>query len=120
LKKWVPLIQASPAYKKDGLIVIIFDEGVTGLSCCNEKTSPNVGPNGTNSNFPIPGSAGAGGGQTGAILLSRFIKPGTISLVSYNHYSYLRSVEDIFGLGHLGYAAQRGLQPFGADIFAPR
>jgi hypothetical protein len=100
--------------------VIIFDEGVTGLSCCNEKTSPNVGPNGTNSKFPIPGPAGAGGGQAGAILLSRFIKPGTISLVSYNHYSYLRSVEDIFGLGHLGYAAQRGLQPFGADIFAPR
>jgi hypothetical protein len=26
-------------------------------------------------------------------------------------------MEDIFGLDHLGYAAQNGLQPFGADIF---
>ena len=117
LKKWVPLIQASPAYKKDGLLVIIFDEGVTGLSCCGEKTSPNVG-SGTNSGFPFPGPLGAGGGQTGAILISKFIKPGTISLASYNHYSYLRSMEDIFGLGHLGYAAQDGLRPFGDDIFA--
>jgi len=118
LKKWVPLIQASPAYKDDGVIVIIFDEGVTGLACCNEKTSPNVGPSGTNSNFPFPGPLGAGGGQTGAVFLSKFIKPGTISLGSYNHYSYLRSMEDLFGLAHLGYAAQQGLQPFGADIFS--
>ena len=34
-----------------------------------------------------------------------------------NHYSMLRSVEDIFGLSHLGYAAQPGLAPFGEDIF---
>ena len=34
----------------------------------------------------------------------------------YNHYSLLRSVEDNFGLPHLGYAGQAGLQPFGADV----
>jgi hypothetical protein len=37
--------------------------------------------------------------------------------VPYNHYSLLRSVEDIFDLGHLGYAADPGLQPFGEDVF---
>ena len=48
---------------------------------------------------------------------SPFIKPGTVSTVSYNHHSYLRSMEDIFGLPHVGYAAQDGLTPFGPDIF---
>jgi Phosphoesterase family len=50
-------------------------------------------------------------------LLSPFIKPGTVTTVAYNHYSYLRSMEDIFGLPHLGYAAQEGLAAFGPDIF---
>jgi hypothetical protein len=73
---------------------------------------------GTNSGYPIAGPAGAGGGQTGAVLLSPFIQPGTISTVDYNHYSYLRSLEDLFGLPHLGYAAQPGLASFGADVFS--
>jgi hypothetical protein len=34
----------------------------------------------------------------------------------YNHYSLLRSIEDNFGLLHLGYAGQAGLQPFGPDV----
>ena len=29
----------------------------------------------------------------------------------------LRSIEDFFGLDHLGYAAQTGLKTFGKDIF---
>jgi hypothetical protein len=29
-------------------------------------------------------------------------------------------MEDIFGLGHLGYAAQKGLRPFGADLYTRR
>jgi hypothetical protein len=35
----------------------------------------------------------------------------------YNHYSLLRSNEDLFGLDHLGYAANAGLKPFGDDVF---
>jgi hypothetical protein len=49
--------------------------------------------------------------------LSRFIKPGTVSNVPYNHYSLLRSIEDVFGLRHLGYAGQPGLASFGRDVF---
>jgi hypothetical protein len=37
--------------------------------------------------------------------------------VAYNHYSLLRTIEDLFGVDHLGMAAQAGLQPFGADVF---
>lgn len=68
-----------------------------------------------------------GGGDTGSVLISRFIKPGSTSSVYYNHYSWLRTMEDLFNVhsaspgidrkGHLGYAAQLGLQPFGSDVF---
>ncbi len=80
-----------------------------------------------------------GGGDTGSVLISPFIKPGTVSDVYYNHYSWLRTMEDIFnvsaghdhtrlpagtvsggldGAGHIGYAAQPGLRPFGRDVFS--
>jgi hypothetical protein len=79
-----------------------------------------------------------GGGDTGSVLISPFIKPGSVSDVYYNHYSWLRTMEDIFdvkaghdhtpltagtvsggldGQGHLGFAAQPGLRPFGRDVF---
>jgi phosphatidylinositol-3-phosphatase len=39
-------------------------------------------------------------------LLSPFIKPGSSSETAYNHYSLLRSLEEIFRIDeHLGYAA---------------
>jgi hypothetical protein len=68
-----------------------------------------------------------GGGDTGSVLISPYIRPGTTSSVYYNHYSWLRTMEDIFGVasgsrgldgaGHIGYAAQPGLAPFGFDVF---
>ena len=64
--------------------------------------------------FEGPGVAGPGGGQIGAVLVSRFIKRGTISTTAYNHYSVLRSIQDFFGLEYLG---QKGLKSFGKDIF---
>jgi hypothetical protein len=114
LRKWVPLITASPAFKQDGLLVITFDEsegnGPEGATaCCNEK--PLAG-----ASRPA-GVIGPGGGRIGAVLLSRYIKPGTVVTVPYNHYSLLRTVEDLFALPHLGYAAEPDLQPLGADVF---
>jgi len=114
LRKWVPLIMDSPAYQKDGLLVITFDEsdgeGPEGsTACCGEKPLASA--------RRLPGVRGPGGGKIGAVLLSPFIKPGTVSTVPYNHYSLLRTVEDFFGLEHLGYAAEPDLQPFGADVF---
>src|SRR6201994_1913994 len=79
-----------------------------------------------------------GGGDTGSVLISPFIRPGTVSTTYYNHYSWLRTMEDIFNVshghdyaklpagtvsggldhqGHLGYAAQFGLRAFGRDVF---
>lgn len=51
------------------------------------------------------------------VALSPYIKPGTVSTVAYNHYSMLRTIEDIFGLPHLGDAAKPGLRSFGMDVF---
>jgi hypothetical protein len=51
-------------------------------------------------------------------LLSPLIRPGTISTAAYNHYSLLRTIEDIFGLPHLGDAATPQVRSFGPDVFA--
>jgi hypothetical protein len=61
-------------------------------------------------------------------LNNQYIVPGTLDTTGYyNHYSALRSYEDLLGLtsggadgyGHLGFAAATGLLPFGQDIFQP-
>jgi phosphatidylinositol-3-phosphatase len=139
LRTLVPQIISSPAFRRDGLLIITFDESdiedeyeasthavsVTGgdaAACCDEQPGPNlpayqaaagIAPTAING----PGLIGPGGGRIGAVLLSPFIKPGTVSQVPYNHYALLRSVEDNFGLAHLGFAGQAGLRAFGADIF---
>jgi hypothetical protein len=78
---------------------------------CNDGEQP--GPNTPNAGGPIPGP---GGGRIGAVMLSPCIKPGTVTTDAYNHYSLLRSVEDNFGLPHLGFAGQPGLKPFDSKI----
>ena len=68
-----------------------------------------------------------GGGDVGMVVISQWNKPGTTDTTFYNHYSFLRSLEDIFkvakaapgldGKGHIGFAAQAGLKAFGSDVF---
>jgi hypothetical protein len=113
LRTWVPKILASPAYQQDGLLIVTFDEAIENTACCNEQPGPaDPNPGG------IDGSPGPGGGDTGAVLISPFIKPGTVNVNGYNHYSLLRSLEDLFAIPqHLGYAGQAGLAPFGSDVF---
>ena len=111
LKTWVPKILASPAFNNDGLLVVTFDEAESdspdgAAACCGEGPGPNA---------PLPGIYGMGGGRTGAVLLSPFIKPGTWNNTAYNHYSLLRSIEDTFGLAPLGYA--NDARGFGYDVW---
>jgi phosphatidylinositol-3-phosphatase len=110
LRNVVPKILNSPAYQQDGLLIITFDEASDSdtTACCGEMAGPNS---------PTPGSAAPGGGRVGAVLLSPFIAPGTVSNTPYNHYAMLRSIEDLFSLPHLGFANDSALQPFGTDIF---
>ena len=134
LQKWVPQIMASPAYQEDGLLVIAFDEGglsvksnpsggfvidAPGLFCCNEQPGPNLAA------FPQSSTIGPytltfegyGGDRTGAVLLSRFLTPGTVSETPFNHFSLLKSLEDIFDTDeYLGYAGQAGLLGFFGSV----
>lgn len=130
LREWVPRILESPAYRKDGLLVVTFDEGdaeeapdghggytVTypGEKCCNQQPGPNLGA------FPQTEKEGKyqitisdfGGDRTGTVLLSPYLRAGTRSATPFNHYSLLRTIEDLLGTGrHLGYAGQQGLVGF--------
>jgi hypothetical protein len=110
LREWVPKIIKSPGFKDDGLLVVSFDEAEHDASaCCSERAAntPNAGGD----------APGPGGGKVGAVLISPFIKPGTVDSTPYNHYSFLRTTEDLFGLGHLGYAGVDGLVPIGDKTF---
>jgi len=112
LETWVPKITSSTAFKRNGLLEILFDEAENSdaTACCEEKTGPNT---------PAPGVTGPGGGRVGAVLLSPFIKPGTVSATPYNHYSSLASWESLLALPRLGYAAAvPGI--FGTDVFTTR
>ena len=53
----------------------------------------------------------------GAVVLSKFVRAGTVVTTPYNHYSLLRTIEDLFGLDRLGFAAQPGEGSFGLDVF---
>jgi hypothetical protein len=111
LSTWVPKITASPAFKKDGLLVVTYDESEGPQSdasaCCNETPGPTT---------PLPGITGVGGGRVGAVLLSPFIRGGTVTGLAYNHYSLLASIEDFFKVPRLGYAATTS-STFGSDVF---
>jgi hypothetical protein len=109
LETWVPLITGSPAYRENGLLEIVFDEAASSEaeSCCEEMPGPGS---------PLPGVVGPGGGRVGAVLLSPFIKPGTVSAAEYNHYSSLASWETLLGLPKLA-DAKTVPTSFGADIF---
>jgi hypothetical protein len=145
LKHWMPMIFASPAYQSGKMLVVLtFDEsGFNDSRACAEldqsKCNSPTGPNVTNPGFSpilgifkaqVPPTATyqyAGGGQVGAVLFNRdLIEPGSVNTVGvYNHFSALRSYEDLLGLteggddghGHLGFAATAGMQPFGQDVF---
>jgi hypothetical protein len=95
LKTWVPKILKSPAYKEDGLLAIVFDQGTPydTRSCCGQEKDK-------------------GGGRAGALLLSPFVRAGSVNKKGFNHFSLLASIEDLFSLEHLGEADNADLPVF--------
>jgi phosphatidylinositol-3-phosphatase len=119
LKEWVPKIEASPAYKQNGMIFITFDESgedSDASSCCGLTDSlgysspahPNMNENGL---------YGPGGGRVGGIVLSKYVKPGTVSTHPYNHFGFLKTVDTLFHLKDLGDAKMPQVHYFGSDVF---
>jgi hypothetical protein len=87
LSQWVPRILDSPAFEKDGLLIVTFGEANPPDPTAAEPASPP-----------------AGKPKVGALLLSRFVSPGATDSTPYDPYSLLRTIEDLFGLERLGLA----------------
>ncbi len=116
LEEVVPEIMGSKAYKESGLLVITVDQAPSSgeladsSSCCGQPLFPNA-PATTLSGTP------RGGGAVGALLLSPYVKAGSTTQEPFNHFSLLRTIEDLFGLGHLGYAALSAVKSFEPAMF---
>jgi phosphatidylinositol-3-phosphatase len=116
LEQVAPEILASKAYKQSGLLIITVaqapssGEYADSSSCCDQPQYPNI--------HASSATAGKGGGEVGALLLSPFIKGAQISQQTYNDFSMLRTIEDVFGLQPLGYAALSGVQALSPSLFS--
>lgn len=78
LKQVIPPILRSAAYKQDGVVIIAFARA--------------------------PAAAGSAPMRSGALILSPLAKTGSTLRGTYNPYSVLRSVEDLFGYTPLVHA----------------
>jgi hypothetical protein len=100
LAKVVPEILASPAYKRDGLLIVTF-----GAADPAPPTDPAAAPPAN----PL---------KVGALLASPLAAPGSTDAAHYNPYSLLRSTEELFGLEPLGAAAGAKVHSFAPALTA--
>jgi hypothetical protein len=106
LKRWVPRILASAAYRKDGALMIVFAAGGTRPT---SDTAASPSPGATTTTTPaspsastIPAiAAGSAPDRVGALILSPFGRRGKTMSASYNPYSVLRSTETLLGYSSL-------------------
>jgi hypothetical protein len=98
LAEWVPKILASPAYEKDGLLIVTFGQ---------LNTAAPVDPAQPPPTDPL---------RVGSLLVSQFVAPGATDGVAYDPYSLLRSVDDLFGLAPLAGADGKKVKSFGAAL----
>ncbi|MGN6253688.1 MAG: alkaline phosphatase family protein, partial [Solirubrobacterales bacterium] len=94
LAKVVPEILASPAYTRDGLLIVAF-----GAADPAPPAEPAAAPPAN----PL---------KTGALLVSPLLVPNSTDGAHYDPYSLLRSTEELFGLEPLGAAAGAKVHSF--------
>jgi len=92
LRRTVPSILRSPAYRADGALLIVFTAA--------------------------PGTGAAHGGpvRPGALVLSPYTRPDSTNPGHYDAYSVLRSIEDVFGLPPL--ARAKTAKAFDGEVFS--
>ncbi|MGE0505465.1 MAG: alkaline phosphatase family protein [Solirubrobacterales bacterium] len=124
LREAVPKIVNSKAYADGGLLMITSAQapqtGTTpdASSCCATPAYPNLPP----PPEEVPGEGGVkqsgGGGRVGLLLLSSFVEPGTVDATTYaNHFTLLATIEELFELERLGYAAEPAMVPLEPSVF---
>jgi phosphatidylinositol-3-phosphatase len=82
----------SPAWVGDSTIFIVWDEGTTVTGCCG---SPK----------------GDGGGKVVTIVIARTGVRHFVSHTAYNHYSLLKTLEDVWGLGCMRETCRSDVRP---------
>lgn len=123
LKAVVPTIQESFAYKDGGLVVITSaqapqeGENADSSGCCIAPDYPNTGVDESQAVSTGAVKETGGGGRVGALLLSPLIEAGTTSATYFNHFSLLATIEELFGLEKIGYAAEPAIVGFDESIF---
>ena len=80
----VAKILGSPSFDQNSLLVLTFDEGSSGASCCG-----------------LPSSAG---GHVVTLLISSLVKSGFQDATPYSHYSLLKTIEKAWNLPALAHA----------------
>ncbi|HET8956735.1 MAG TPA: alkaline phosphatase family protein [Solirubrobacterales bacterium] len=95
LARVVPEIIASPAYKKDGLLIVSFGAA-----------------------DPDPAAPPSDPKKVGAVLLSPLLAPGATDGAPYNPYSVLRSIDELFNLEPLASAGGAKVRSFASAITA--
>jgi hypothetical protein len=118
----IPQIKESLAYKDGGMIAITSSEAPQDVeapdtsSCCITPAYPNLPPP---AEAPATGPVKptGGGGRVGLLLISPFVEPGTTSATYFNHFSLLATIEELFGLEKIGYAAEPAITGFDESIF---
>jgi len=89
LEELVPKIFASAAWQEGGVLFITWDEGVTNKGCC----------------------VVAAGGRVPLLVISPEAAGGYHITARATHYSLLRTIEDLWGLEHLGRSADADALP---------
>ena len=83
LSKNVPQILTSSAFLNGGVLFLTFDEGSTDAGCCTN----------------------AAGGKVVMLVISPMTTPGFTSTAPEDHYSFVRTVEDSWGMPELNNAS---------------
>jgi hypothetical protein len=126
LQTVVPEIEASPSYKEGGLIAITSAQApqtgphADSSACCVAPQYPDLPAPTPVSTAPAGGpiKPTGGGGRVGLLLISPFVKPGSVNETGYyNHFSLLLSIEELFGQQPLGYAAELALTGFDSTVY---
>jgi hypothetical protein len=147
LKTLVPAIMTSPAYEEGGLIMITSAQAPqTGehpdpSGCCVAPEYPNLPATAT---VTTPSTAtketstsateettatsttyteesvteSGGGGKVGLLMISPFVEPGKVEEAEFaNHFTLLKTLETMFGVEPLGYAAEEEMPTLSANLF---
>jgi hypothetical protein len=123
LEPLIAEIKESLAYKDGGMIAVTSaqapqeGEKPDESGCCIDPAFPNLPDAGAPAPPTGPVHETGGGGRVGLLLLSPFVEPGTTSETYFNHFSLLATIEELFELERIGYAAEPALTGFDESTF---